>query len=159
VARHCACGSCEVRRSENKVSMNKQVTELAQAIHALRNTAAPSQIILLEAGRAMDPGLPVGVLLLKPSSGHFPLKTIGEILERLVVHQGYRICSVVWWRGRDLRANGMMSLHYPGFHRSPMTGGAPCPPRILSCYSNVTATLLAQRPPARARRLDSSSLM
>jgi hypothetical protein len=91
--------------------------ELAAAIHAVRNTAAPSQIILPNGSREEHPQQPIGVLLLKPSSGRLPLKTIEEILERLVIRFEYRICSVAWWRGHDLKAQGMMSIHYPGFHR------------------------------------------
>ena len=94
-----------------------QTLHLAKAIHGLRQTVQPSQAILPCKRTPRNPAVPVGVLLLKPSSGYFPLETIAEILERLVTRHGFRIRSVMWWNGKDIKASRLMSLHYPGFHR------------------------------------------
>jgi hypothetical protein len=118
-----------------------ETTDLVEAIHSVRNTSAPSRIILPESKRD-DTCEPVGVLLLKPSSGHFPPNTIQEILDRLVLRHAYLIRSVVWWNGADIRAHRLMSLHYPGFHRIAHGGWAAlsetAKSRLDACYNSPT---------------------
>jgi len=97
---------------------------LANTIHDLRQTGQSSQAILRCKRMPADPSVPVGVLLLKPSSGYLPLETIAEILERLVTRHSYRVLSVMWWNGADIKASQLMSLHYPGFHRMAHGGSA-----------------------------------
>ncbi len=115
-----------------------QNLQLAKTIHELRRTGQPSCAILPCKKTPPDPAVPVGVLLLKPSSGYFPLETIAEILERLVTRHAYRIRSVMWWNGQDIKANRLMSLHYPGFHRMAHGGSAALSAtarvRIEQCY-------------------------
>jgi hypothetical protein len=93
------------------------IAQLVTEIHSLRNSASPSRVLLRPGHQPPNPALPVGVLLLKPSSGYLPPETIREVLERLVARHQYGLHSVTWWSGTDLRMAGMMSRHYPGFHR------------------------------------------
>ncbi len=93
------------------------ISRLAKSIYVLRNSDCPSQVIVGEPASGATPAGPVGVLLLKPSSGRIPLESITEILDRLVSRYRYTICSVAWWHARDIRSERLMSLHYPGFHR------------------------------------------
>jgi hypothetical protein len=102
-----------------------EAPQLAKSIYILRNANGASEIIFEDALTQADPREPVGVLLLKPSSGHLPLQTISEILERLVLRHRYRIRAAVWWNGEDLKVQGLLALHYPGFHRI-AHGGLPC---------------------------------
>jgi hypothetical protein len=144
MAPHLSAGSSEVSSRRREPRPHLQLKQLATAIHGLRNTTAPSQVILPTDSPRKEPHQPSGVLLLKPSSGYFPPKTIEQILERLVVRHGYRICSVAWWQGQDLRANDMMSLHYPGFHRVAHGGWAALSPearaQLQACYHPGTVS-------------------
>jgi hypothetical protein len=92
------------------------IADLAKSICTFRNSDQVSRVIFDEANR--NPAdQPVGVLLFKPSSGHISRRSIGEILERLVVRHRYAVRAGAWWNGADLRVQGMMARHYPGFHR------------------------------------------
>lgn len=91
--------------------------ELAETIYGVRTSNPPSRLLMVDENREPGHSEPMGVLLFKPSSGHLPLSTVVEILERLVVRHRYLIRSAAWWNGRDIRDGKLMSLHYPGFHR------------------------------------------
>ena len=111
---------------------------LAKTIHELRQSGQPSRAILRCKKTPYDPATPVGVLLLKPSSGYLPQQTIAEILDRLITRHAYRVRSVMWWSGADIKASRLMSLHYPGFHRMAHGGFAAMTAtarvRLEQCY-------------------------
>jgi hypothetical protein len=117
-----------------------ELAELAHKIYALRNSDRPSQLIHTEPAPAGQDQQPVGVLLLKPSSGQIPVPSLAEILSRLVHRFGYLIRSVAWWRGDDIRSRRIMSLHYPGFHHVAHAGLHALSPegrgRLKALYGN-----------------------
>jgi Nucleoside diphosphate kinase len=116
-----------------------EASQLAKNIYALRNSDRPSEIILPGASEPGNPPQPAGVLLLKPSSGHIPLSSLSEILDRLTGRYRYAVRAVAWWNGRDIKAHGLMALHYPGFHRAAHTGlpalSVEATTRLLGGYS------------------------
>jgi hypothetical protein len=101
-----------------------EASQLAKSIYALRMSDLPSQIIWPGASEPGDPPQPAGVLLLKPSSGHIPLSSLSEILDRLAGRYRYAVRAAAWWNGRDIKAQELMALHYPGFHRVAHNGRA-----------------------------------
>jgi hypothetical protein len=119
--------------------MFMEVLHLADQIHGLRNSDRASQIIFPGRAKLGSEEQPSGVLLLKPSSGAIPVSSLLEILKRLTVQYGYAIRAAVWWHGRDVKAQGLMSLHYPGFHRVAHGGLRALAPEVLArlrqCYA------------------------
>ncbi len=115
-----------------------ELSELARNIFELRNSNRPSRIILAGEAEPGCPPEPGGVLLFKPSSGHIPLSSVMEILDRLTRRFRFIVRAAAWWHGNDIQAQGLMSRHYPGFHRVAHGGftalSSEAKQRLASCY-------------------------
>jgi hypothetical protein len=115
-----------------------ELSELARNIFELRNSNRPSRIILAGGAEPGRPPEPSGVLLFKPSSGRIPLSSLMEILDRLTRRYRFVVRAAAWWHGNDIQAQGLMSRHYPGFHRVAHGGftalSSEAKQRLAACY-------------------------
>ena len=121
---------------------------LVREIHRVRNTAEPSCVLRPRHATPTPPDQPVGVLLLKPSSGYIPPATLAAILDRLTGPYGYAIEAAHWWSGPDLQRAKLMARHYPGFFRV-AHGGWPALGKPARGLLTATANSVGSRFQAR----------